>query len=507
MKGAQRNLIASYLGNGWAALLGVVVLPIYIRLLGIEAIGLIGFLATLQAWLLMLDLGLHPTLNRELARFSAGQHTKENIGDLLRTLEVIALLVALSICILIGTLSLWIASEWLQTRSLEQETVAIVLSIMGVCIALQWLSALYRGALFGLQQHVWVSVVTGGLATLRVLGTLAVLAYVSSSVTSFVMVQTGISLLEALLLMSRVRSSMPTASRTGKIALHTFKPIWRFAAAMATIGFFGTMLTQIDKIILARLLPLDQYGYFTLAITVAGAFSLIIVPIYNIAYPRLSVLVAKRENIKLTYEYHQFSVLLSVIVLPLVIVVSMFSQEILYLWTNDSTVTRAVAPILSVLIIGTGLNGLLHIPYAAQLANGSPKLTMTGNAIAVVCMIPALFFLVPKYGPIAAAWIWAAVNFMFILFLIPLMHRRILRQEKGNWYRWAIINPLASGGAVAFIIYTLRDYTFPENRLGQAIFLVFTTGILSLVMLTASPPGREFLRKANLTIRLLLEKS
>ena len=43
------------------------------------------------------------------------------------------------------------------------------------------------------------------------------------------------------------------------------------AEEQALTGLFGTLLTQVDKIILARVLPLEQYGYFTLAMTIAGA--------------------------------------------------------------------------------------------------------------------------------------------------------------------------------------------------------------------------------------------
>lgn len=52
-------------------LMGLVFVPLYIKFLGMEAYGLIGFFATLQALFSILDLGLGATLNRELARASA----------------------------------------------------------------------------------------------------------------------------------------------------------------------------------------------------------------------------------------------------------------------------------------------------------------------------------------------------------------------------------------------------------------------------------------------------
>jgi O-antigen/teichoic acid export membrane protein len=93
----KRNLIANYLGQGWVAIMGLAFIPIYIKFLGIEAYGLIGLFALLQAWLALLDMGMTPTLGREMARFTGGSHTAQSIRDLLRSIEIIALGIAVLI--------------------------------------------------------------------------------------------------------------------------------------------------------------------------------------------------------------------------------------------------------------------------------------------------------------------------------------------------------------------------------------------------------------------------
>ena len=75
--------------------MGLAFIPLYIRFLGIEAYGLIGLFALLQAWLSLLDMGLTPTLGREMARFTGGSRSAESIRDLLRSIEFIALAIAL----------------------------------------------------------------------------------------------------------------------------------------------------------------------------------------------------------------------------------------------------------------------------------------------------------------------------------------------------------------------------------------------------------------------------
>ncbi|MFN9916356.1 MAG: polysaccharide biosynthesis protein, partial [Pirellulaceae bacterium] len=68
----KANIIANYLGQAWSSLMGILFLPLYIQLIGIEAYGLIGMIALVQIWLGLLDMGMGPMLNREMARFNTG---------------------------------------------------------------------------------------------------------------------------------------------------------------------------------------------------------------------------------------------------------------------------------------------------------------------------------------------------------------------------------------------------------------------------------------------------
>jgi O-antigen/teichoic acid export membrane protein len=61
--------------------------PLYIHFLGIEAYGLMGIFATLQAIFGLLDMGLSTTLNREMARLSVQSHGGQQMRNLVQTLE------------------------------------------------------------------------------------------------------------------------------------------------------------------------------------------------------------------------------------------------------------------------------------------------------------------------------------------------------------------------------------------------------------------------------------
>ena len=93
----RRNVIANFAGKAWAVLMSLAFVPVYIKLLGIEAYGLIGFFLTLVAILSLLDLGLGTTLNRRLAQLSIEKNAAQEMCDLLRTLELIYLIIGIVI--------------------------------------------------------------------------------------------------------------------------------------------------------------------------------------------------------------------------------------------------------------------------------------------------------------------------------------------------------------------------------------------------------------------------
>src|SRR5580658_1922269 len=81
------NTLANFAGRGWAILLNLALVPVYLRMLGAESYGLVAFSATLNGLGSLLDLGLPTTINRELARSAGDPTTKSDARTIVRTLE------------------------------------------------------------------------------------------------------------------------------------------------------------------------------------------------------------------------------------------------------------------------------------------------------------------------------------------------------------------------------------------------------------------------------------
>lgn len=476
--------------------MGLVFIPLYIKYLGVEAYGLIGVFAILQAWLTLLDMGMTPTINREMVRFTAGAHTVQSIRDLLRSLEIICLSIALLICTAIWVCTPWISSHWLQAEKLSTETISHAISIIGFVVALRFIESLYRGAILGLQKQVWLSVIGSGLATLRWGGAVCVLIWASPTIEAFFIWQGLVSAITIVIFFMCVHRSFPASSEPAKFSLTQLTSVWRFARGMIATTLLVLLLMQVDKIILSRLLSLEMFGYYTLAGAIAAAIYQLTGPITQAYYPRFTELVSKGDTVELIKIYHQGAQLISVLIIPAALMLTFFGRNILLLWTGNETLANNVAPLLALLATGTMLNGLMHIPYMLTLAHGWPEFAVFQNGVAVLLLVPAILWATPRYGAIGAAWIWVILNAGYVLLAAHFLYRRLLSTEKWYWYVFDVIFPFLGASSIATIFWLMQ----PAPMLKIAgWFWLFLIGLsVTFASALSSPFTRQYLLKIAL---------
>jgi O-antigen/teichoic acid export membrane protein len=485
----KKNLVANYLGQGWSALMGIAFVPLYINYLGIEAYGLIGLFAMLLAWLLLLDMGMTPTLVREMARFTGGRQDADSIRDLLRSIEIVAVVVAGLIAAGVCLAANWLASSWLQAENLPVPLVARAFAIMGAVAALRFIEGIYRSCIVGLQRQVLFNVITSSMATLRGLGTLAILAWVSPTIQAFFIWQGLLSLATLALMAVATYSCLPCGDRGGRFSLDALRGVWRFAGGMIGINFLALLLTQIDKILLSKMLSLSEFGYYTLAAVVAGGLCILISPITQAWFPRLSQLHASADHVGMVRTFHQGAQLVTVMLGSAAVVLIVFSQNFLLLWTQDSSLTHHAAPLLSLLALGNMLNGLMWIPYQTQLAHGWTALTVRINIVAVMIIVPAILWVTPRYGAQGAAWAWVGLNAGYVLIGIHFMYRRILPTEKWRWYVQDILKPLIPAATVAALVRWAVP--IPVGAVAQLGTLLLVSSLTLIAAIMAAPLVRQ----------------
>jgi len=438
----RRNAVANLIGRLWGSALPLLFLPVYLQFLGVEAYGLVGFSATLQGVILLLDAGIGATLLRELARLSAEPGTDREKADLVGSLEPIYWCISF-----FGGCGLWflapaIASYWVRPDHLAAATIIKALHVISVLVALQVVQVFYESGLMGLQQQVTVNVILAATGTVRAIASVAVLSLVSPTIFVFLATQamtTGASVIVFRTVLWRSISNTP-----GKLSYRPelVRSLWRYAAGTSGIAVANALFYQTDKVLLSRLLTLKAFGYYILAQNVAAVLWSLIRPISASVFPRLSELVAAGNKDDLLALYHAAAQSMSVFLLPAGMMITLFSYDLLSIWTHDDTLASNAGGLAAIAAIGIMSAGLADIPHFLRLAYGWVRLSLMVNAVLSLFLLPLLILGAIKYGAIGGVTVWAAVNVAYLVITVPLTHQRILRGSLSAWVRNDTVIPL-----------------------------------------------------------------
>jgi O-antigen/teichoic acid export membrane protein len=479
------NLIAGLANSFWFAIATLAAVPFFLRYLGIEAYGLIGFFVAIQALLALLDLGLAPTMNREVARSAACDRSEAR--DLLHTLAVLFWLVAG----LIATSSLLvapvIAGSWLTASKLSPGTVAQAVAMMGLVIAFRFPSGLYQGALLGAQRMIALSVIEIATTALATVGGVVVVALISPTVQAYFLWQACVGLLNVIAMRAAAWDALrdQTQSRKAKFDSVGLRRIWRFSAGMALTAVLGAVFVQSDKLILSKVVSLTALGRYTLAGMAARSLYLFVTPAFGAVYPRLTALVASGQTDALKSLYRSGSRLLGAVVFPTAAYVAVFSADLFKLWTGDAQLANSISPVVSLLLVGTAINAIMHFPYALQLAYGKSSLAAMISLILLIVFVPLVFVLALSFGILGGAVAWAVLNLLYLPLGVWLTHRTLLRGSGLAWLVGDVGLPLI----VAIVVVCVGGYGLKS----------FDPDLLSRLVLGAALIGASFLAVVGLT--------
>ncbi|TFH08435.1 MAG: hypothetical protein E4H07_07700, partial [Nitrosomonadales bacterium] len=465
-------------------------IPIYVKLMGVEVYGLIGIFMSLSAMLALLDMGLSATMSRELSRLSVVEDSAQESRNLARTFEGIYWGIGIILGVVVVLLAPLITKYWVNSTSISSETVEKALIIMGVLLASQWPSAIYTGGLRGLQRQVALNVIQIISVTVKHVGAVIVLLFISPSILSFFLWQTFVALLTTFVLAKWLWKSLSKSGERSKFDKGLLVKNWRFASGMMGISLVTIILTQLDKLILSKMLTLETFGYYMLAFSVASALHGLVSPIMTALFPRFTQLVSSAEETDLIILYHKGCQLLSVLVLPAAITVAIFSKDILAIWLEDTLVVQNTYQILTLLMIGTALNAIMTPPYILQLAHGWTKLAFYKNIIAVICIIPLMVWLVDMFQGVGAAWAWITLNLGYLIFEIPFMHRRILKSEMWKWYSTDSVFPMVLDSIIGYISYITMPNNLPVYLSFAWAVVTYLIGAISLMLILPFPRER-----------------
>lgn len=490
----QKNIFANYISQLYVTAAGILTLPLYVKYMGAEAYGLVGFFTMLQAWFALLDLGLTPTIARETARYHGGAMSQLQYRQLFRALSLIFCSIALiggSALLLIAE---EIASRWLKVTALPMREVITAIQIMAVCVSLRWMGGLYRGVLTGSERLVWLSAFNALIATLRFVAVFGTMWSYGYTPTVFFAHQLVVALLELIGLFLMSCRLLPTRSdvqsRIGW-SIHPVEPYLKFALSIAFTSSVWVLVTQTDKLILSGILPLAEYAYFTLAVLAANGILIISGPISNAILPRLTRLHAEGKHENMIQVYRNATQLVTVIAGSATITIATFAEQLLAAWTSDMHLAAQAAPILRLYAIGNGFLTLAAFPYYLQYAKGNLRYHIYGNLVTLLILIPAIIVAATYYGSVGAGYVWAGLNGLFLLSWVAYVHHKL---EPGLHHTW-LIKDFFLICLPGLLIAQAASTFLPmgDIRVQNLLYIAGLGGTITILSATSSPAIRNMI--------------
>jgi O-antigen/teichoic acid export membrane protein len=479
-----RNTALSYAGQAYALLVGILIMPFYLGHLGAEAYGLIGFFSVVQAWLQLLDAGLSPSLVRAVAHQQGAAAAERSTGRLLRSFEMIFLPLAAMCCLAMYLGSEWIAVHWLNAKVLSPQTLIDCIGLMGVIIALRLYSTLYKSGIQGLEQHAWLNAANVIIATVRYFGGLLLVSVYSQDPIDFFVFQAVVGVIEALIFAARAYQQMPTPTWHTGFDWALVKPIVPFAANMSGAAILWIVLTQIDKVLLSELLPLHEYGYFSLVALITTGIMMLSNPVAQTLLPRLTVLMAegRRDDMHALFlAAHRF---ICTFLFPLAALIALHADAMVYAWSGDQAAAQWCRSILPWYSLGSAIMAVSAFQFYLQYAYGEMRLHMWYSVVSALITVPVMVAAIHFHGAFGAAIAWFVLRVVSLAVWPAVVHNKLAPGIHSQWLRDITRISVMTGIGLALSEPIFRAIA-GTDRLSTFVGLA-VSGLITLIVVAAS---------------------
>ncbi|OYQ72533.1 oligosaccharide flippase family protein [Wohlfahrtiimonas sp. G9077] len=495
----KHNLLANYISQIYTALIGILILPLYVQYMGAEAYGLIGFFTMMQSIFMLLDLGLTPTISRETARYQAKAILPLEFKQLYKVLHLLFIAIAVVGGGVLITLSSYIADHWLTIEELNVSDVIFSIQVMSISIALRWVSGLYKGIITGSEKIAWISYFNIIIATLRFIAVFVVMYIWGYTIKVYFIYQLIIAIIEFIGMRYKAVTTLSLPIQSIKLSLAPIKPILKFTLTIAFTSAVWVLITQSDKFILSGILPLDQYGYFILAVSLASGLTIISGPISTVIMPRMAHLHAQNNNKGLISTYEKATQMITIIIGSAAITLIVMAKETLIAWTNNPVIIEESSSILQLYTFGNALLAWNAFPYYWQYAHGNLKYHLLSNIFTVIILIPSIIIFAHAYGAIGTGFVWTILNIVTLLFWTPFVHKKIGYDYHFKWFFHYILKTIIPTAIIVYLISLLLPLSL--NRWVNLFYVTLISIVTLIITFSLSNFRSEAIQYAKLKFK------
>lgn len=442
-------------------LVGLAVLPLLIRTLGLDRYGFLTLVWVLVGYASIFDMGIGRVLIRVVAlRLSrgdtAGAHHIARVG--LSFMVVFGLVVAAVFAL---------ASTWLVDHvfklppALKDEALGAML-LLAASLPFVMMTSGYTGVLTAHEQFRGMNIVRALMGTASYLGPLLVALWINR-----------LDALVAFTLFMRVMGTLAHDTLARRHCGMHFRPVVPdrdSARELLSLGgwislsnLVSPMLSYLDRLLLGALVPVRFVAFYATPFDLVSKATMLPGALTGALFPSIAAVQPGSDAARQTMV--QTARLLFVTVLPIAFVFVAVAYPGLRLWLGDEFAERA-APVMQVLALGFLFNMMAQAPAMLIQAAGQPRVMALLHVVELPIFVAVLYTLTLHWGIVGTAVAAMLRNGLDGLAVLVLARRDVARGAIA--WRGAAL-PVAVGVAL------LAAAAWPRT-VGQALLVLALGG-------------------------------
>jgi O-antigen/teichoic acid export membrane protein len=432
MSRVSRNIIYNGLGQGLSVILGFVAVRFVFRRLGGDALGLIYFSLAFSAGLAVaVQLGICESAVREVASHYGNR--PDYIKSFIRTSSLLYWIGYLTLALVAFTAAPYLVYHWVKLESLDALTAIKIMRILTLGALAALPIGLYRALLVGLQHMGVTNLIDVAAKALQQVGIFLILLVHGSlfQVAYWIAGSMAVQVLVYGVVCSHFFSAR--ALLIPGFSWDVVKQNFRFASGLVAISLCSWMLTETDKIMVSKLLPLVLLGLYTFARSAVSQGQLVTSAVSNAIFPHFSALHGGGKSAELRSAYDNIQDLLCFVMIPIFAAAPFAAIPVFSRVFNLRSAHLLLLP-TAFLCLGSYMNGTLMIPYILSLAVGRPDITVRQNVLALFVVVPASALAIYYFGLNGAGFSWVLFHIYAYSYGLPRICRECIGIAPRSWY-------------------------------------------------------------------------
>jgi O-antigen/teichoic acid export membrane protein len=461
----SRNIVYSGLGQGLSVLLSLVAVRFVYRRLGGDALGLIYFsLAFSAALSVAVQLGICESAVREVASHQGSR--PEYIKSFIRTSSLLYWTGFLILATVAYALAPYLVNHWVKLDSLDALTAIKFMRILALGALVALPCSLYRALLVGLQHMGLTNLLDVGGKALQQAGTFLILLLHGSLFQVAYWIAGSMVLQIVIYWVVCTHYFSVRALLFPGFSLAVVKENIGYASGLMTITLSAWILTEADKILVSKLLPLALLGIYTFARSAVNQGQLVTGAISNAMYPHFSALHRSKKMDEIRNTYDKIQDLICFGTIPVFAAVP-FAAIALFSRVFDLRSAQLLLLPATFLCVGTYMNGTLTGPYVVSLAMGRPDIIARQNVLALFLVPPVSAIAIYWFGLNGAGFSWVLYHIYAYFYGLPRICRECLGIPPRVWY-WRVLRILGSALLIYGTVWELAGWIGKFSILSMA---------------------------------------